>query len=174
MQLKFALIGALALSLALIPLTSMAGGKKKGKRLALNLIGTGTAYTGTVPDIDGDGIDDEAMCFDVQLFDLKKNKQIGTATDCLADVTPVGDGLNLIGTSYFNFDNGAQLVTRGQTTVQPSTGDLGGFTHITGAAATGDDVLGGTKKYKKASGAVRLSGMVDMSALDSAGQITFD
>ena len=36
-----------------------------GKHYVLNLVGTGAMYKGTVPDIDGDGDDDEAMCFDV-------------------------------------------------------------------------------------------------------------
>ena len=34
-----------------------------GKHLVLNLIGTGNMYEGLVPDIDGDNIDDPAICF---------------------------------------------------------------------------------------------------------------
>lgn len=40
-----------------------------GKHLVLNLVGTGSMYENMVPDIDGDGQDDLAMCFDVQVFD---------------------------------------------------------------------------------------------------------
>ena len=59
-------------------------------------------YVDMVPDIDGDGNDDAAFCFDVDLIDLKNNKVIGTATDCLSNITPVGDGVSAVGTTYFH------------------------------------------------------------------------
>ena len=75
-------------------------------------------YESTVPDIDGDEVDDDAICFDVNLVDMKNNHVIGTATDCLSNITPTGTGLSLVGTSFFHMPQGT-IITRGKTTVQP-------------------------------------------------------
>ena len=164
-----AAIGAIAMT---------AGANHNGRILTLNLKGTGHMYEGTVPDIDGDGIDDDAICFDVDLFNVRNGHLIGTATDCLANINPDGNGLNLVGTSYFNFNGGAQLITRGETTVQPGlSSSLAPFTHVTGAAPSGgNDVVSGTRRFSNASGSVRLSGLVDMSAFGGnvGDPITFD
>ena len=53
-----------------------------GRGSTLRLKGLGHGYEGTVPDIDGDGVDDPATCFDVDLFDSSGMK-IGTAVDRL-------------------------------------------------------------------------------------------
>lgn len=151
-----------------------------GKHLVLNLIGAGSMYEGMVPDIDGDGIDDPAICFDVNLVNAKNNNFIGTGTDCLSDIQPTGTGLSLIGTTIFNLPGGT-LVTRGSTTVQPvlkqtitPTGQP--ITHITGAADSGNAVISGTGRFRNSTGTVRLSGMVDMSGFGgSVGDpIVFD
>jgi len=151
--------------LLLVPLGSHA---KAGKQLILNLVGVGDMYESTVPDIDGDGIDDDAICFDVDLLNAKNGKVIGTGTDCLSNITPVGaTGLSIAATTYFNMHEG-QLVVRGNTTVQPYTAPIttpGGMnvTHITGAGGGSDNaVISGTGRFHNASGTVRLSGMVDM------------
>jgi hypothetical protein len=96
------------------------------------LVGTGEAFSSTVPDIDGDGdgVADEATCFTIDLIDLDSNEIIGDATDCLSNITPDGDGLRVIGTTTFNFPQG-QLVTRGETTAQPLLHGANGFTHAT-------------------------------------------
>ena len=154
------------------PEEAAAAGKKP---LVVQLSGTATGVPGTVPDIDGDGNDDLANCFTVDLIDISKDKVVGSAVDCLAEVTEVGDGLALVGTTYFNFNNG-QLVSRGLTTVQPVTHGSPGTTHITGAIppATGsNDILSGTGAYKNASGSVRLSGAVNMANIDK-NEIAFD
>ena len=49
-------------------------GHKGEETLVLRLDGTGFSYSVTVPDIDGDGEDDDAICFDVDLIDLKKDR----------------------------------------------------------------------------------------------------
>lgn len=48
-----------------------------GKHMVLNLTGSGDMYESKVPDIDGDGVDDNAMCFDVHVVDAKNNQVIG-------------------------------------------------------------------------------------------------
>jgi hypothetical protein len=138
-----------------------------GKHLVLNLVGTGNMYESFVPDIDGDKMDDPAICFDVELVNLKNQQVIGTATDCLSSITAVGTGLALVGTSYFNMPNGT-LITRGSTTVQPVlhptvTPNGQNITHITGASIDGNSMIDGTGRFKNTTGTVRLSGMVDMT-----------
>ena len=154
-----------------------------GKRLVLNLITPAgipysVGYASTVPDIDGNGSDDPAVCFDVPLFNGKNRQYIGTATDCLSDVTPDGDGLALVGTTIFNLKKG-QLVTRGNTTVKPATTTIVTpdglpITHITGASGQGNAILSGTGRFEDAQGTVRLSGMINLSRLASNGEIAFD
>lgn len=160
-----------------LPLSATAGG---GKHFVYNLLGTGYMYNDTVPDIDGDGFDDPAICFDVDLLNQQNNEVVGTATDCLSDITAIGTGLALIGTTYFHLPQGS-LVARGKTTVQPvlqPTETTWGhnITHITGASGTGNAVLHGTKRFAGASGTVRLSGMVDLEFFGGTvgDPITFD
>lgn len=151
-----------------------------GRHLVLNLVGTGAMYEDIVPDIDGDGSDDPAICFDVDLVNMKNRQTVGTATDCLSNVTPTGTGIALVGTTYFNLPQG-ELIVRGNTTVQPvlhPTVTPAGqtMTHITGAASPDNAVLSGTRRFAGAEGTVRLSGMVDMSGFggEVGDPISFD
>lgn len=138
-----------------------------GNHFVFNLIGSGNMYESFVPDIDGDTIDDPALCFDTELVNMKNQQTIGTATDCLSNITPTGTGVALVGTSYFYMPNGT-LITRGNTTVQPvlhPTVTPGGqnITHITGASGNGNAIIGGTGRFANQTGTVRLSGMVNMT-----------
>jgi hypothetical protein len=149
------------------PLNAYAKDQGAGNHYVLNLVGTGAMYQDIVPDIDGDGLDDPAICFDVDLVNMNNRQTVGTATDCLSNLTPTGTGVALVGTTYFNLPQG-QLVVRGKTTVQPvlqPTVTPAGhtMTHITGAASADNSVIAGTRRFAGAEGTVRLSGMVDMS-----------
>lgn len=169
----------------LIPLTANAGkhddnSDQEGKNLVLNLFGSGEMYESTVPDIDGDGVDDPAMCFDVQVADVRNNRVIGRGTDCLSKVTPTEMGVALVGTTYFHLPSGS-LITRGKTSVQPVfhptiTPRGQSITHITGASSNQNSVIGGTDRFADLMGKVRLSGMVDMSkfAGNVSDPIVFD
>lgn len=179
---KFRLFVVLIASLFMFVATNLAAaGQGAGKRYTFNLKGAGNMYMDTVPDIDGDGIDDSAICFDVELFDLTNNRVVGTATDCLSNITPIGGGLGLVGTTYFHTPEGT-LITRGNTTVQPvvhptvSADGQQTFTHVTGAAGNGNAILGGTGRFANASGTSRLSGMVSMEnfAGNEGEPIVFD
>ncbi|MCK4774580.1 MAG: hypothetical protein KAT30_07330 [Candidatus Krumholzibacteria bacterium] len=146
-----------------------------GRATVLRLLGTGTAYDGFVPDIDGDGVDDPALCFDVDLLDASGHK-IGTATDCLSNIEAVDGGLALVGTTIFNLPNGS-FTTRGNTTVQPITTTAATpVTHTTGAIPMDGDngVIAGTGVYEGFRAQARLSGAVNLSKLDSDGEISFD
>ncbi len=162
------------------PISAYAEDKGAGKHFVFNLIGTGAMYADIVPDIDGDGYDDNAICFDVELIDQKNNQVVGTATDCLSNLTPTGSGVALVGTSYFHLPQGT-LITRGNTSVQPvlqPTVTTWGqnITHITGASGTDNAIIGGTKRFSGATGTARLSGMVDLSGFTGAlgDPMTFD
>jgi hypothetical protein len=167
MNIKIVIIAVISIFLGMSS-TASAADEKGGKMLVMNLVGSGAMYESTVPDIDGDGADDGAICFDVDLINKKNGHLVGTATDCLSNITDVGAGKALVGTTYFYLPQGT-LVTRGNTTVQPvtqgiTTADGQLITHVTGAAGTDNAILEGTGRFKNSTGTVRLSGMVDMSA----------
>jgi hypothetical protein len=147
-----------------------------GNGTVLRLAGTGIAYDGMVPDIDGDGNDDPGTCFDVKLYDASGN-EIGTATDCLSEITEVDAGLALIGTTIFRLANGT-FTSRGHTTVQPvTTGAPTPITHTTGAIPMdgANGIIAGTGAYSRFEAKVRLSGAVNLSKLAPPdNQITFD
>lgn len=143
-----------------------------GNHYVLNLVGSGEMYLSTVPDIDGDGVEDDALCFDIELMNAKNRSYIGSATDCLSNIQLAGTGIQLVGTTYFNMPEGT-LVTRGNTTVQPvlhSTVTPSGqvITHITGASGDGNGIIEGTGRFAGSQGTVRLSGMVDMTSFTGA------
>ena len=152
-------------------LNAVAGGNGAGKHLVLNLVGTGAMYKDYVADINGDGTADEAICFDVDVFNANNQQLIGSATDCLSNIMPAGNGVELVGTTTFNLPSGS-LTVRGNTSVLPVTqptvtpnGTPNGqnITHITGASGMGDAVISGSMKFANATGTARLSGMVDLT-----------
>jgi hypothetical protein len=145
-----------------------------GNNIAVRLVGTGLAYDGNdlFEEFDLDTLD--ALCFNLDLVDVKTGNVIGSASDCLSGIVGVGDGIMLTGTTFFFFPGGT-LVSQGLTTVQPVLHGSADFTHITGAVPSPSDngVVYGDGKFKNADGPVRLSGAVDLSLLGS-GLITFD
>lgn len=166
---------AVTLSVTSITQTSMAKPDNAADpNIMVRLVGTDVGDVRTVPIVDGTGTD-TGLCFDLDMEDVKTGKIIGTATDCLSDITPVGDGLALVGTTTFNFNDGNQLTARGLTTVQPTTHGSPDVTHITGAIPTADEnsILSGTGKFLDATGQVRLSGAVNLSNVGN-DEITFD
>ena len=142
--------------------------------MLIKLVGTGEAREPD-PSIGESG----SWCFDVHIVDLKSGLPLGTGADCL-EVEPAGDGLKVIGITLFHFWWGDTLVSKGLTSVQPTTHGSEGFTHITGAISQMNDqnVLTqySTGLFEGAEGAVRLSGAVDMSQFDGklGSPITFN
>lgn len=166
-------LGALAL---LIAQTCFVAHAEAANQIVVNLLGTADGYDRFVPDADGDGVREYARCFDVDLVELPSKLVIGKATDCLSNIeADVSGGIKLIGTTFFRLRHGT-LVSRGRTTVQPTTHGSPGITHITGAipAAGENSILRGTRWFKGASGSVRLSGAVNMTADGVLGPISFD
>ena len=148
-----------------------------GNNIAVRLTGTGQAYGGN--DLfEAFGLDPlDALCFDVDLVDAKTGNVIGKASDCLSGInsSTTDNGIMLTGTTFFFFKGGT-LVSQGLTTVQPVLHGSADFTHITGAvpSPSGNGVIYADGKFQNADGPVRLSGAVNLGALDSDGLITFD
>ena len=158
-------------------------GKRRGghgKHMVLNLVGTATAYDQTVPDIDGDGKDEPAKCFDVNLVDADTTKVIGVSTDCFAQVTPKDLGLAMVTTTFFNFPSGTFIVrlnTSGQLLLHPTMTPSGvTMTHMSGAASKQNTIIGGTGRFARETGTARLSGLLNMEkfSMDKGGSVTFD
>lgn len=145
----------------------------EGKILVVQLKGTATGQTRPVPPIAATSTS-TGNCFDVTLVNVQTDEVIGTATDCLSDVVPVGLGLALTGTTFFNFEDGT-IVSRGHTTVQPITTGASPTTHITGAIPfpNTNQILQGTGEFEGRTGTVRLSGAVNVSNFAN-NEITFD
>ena len=137
----------------------------------------------SLPDPDKEGEVVTALCHNVDLFNAKNGKRIGTATDCLSNFAnpALPSGTTLVGTTTFWLPQG-KLVTQGRTRVQPAapttitTTDGHPITHTTGASAAGNSILEGTKRFKDATGTVRLSGLVDLENFtgNDEGSIFFD
>jgi hypothetical protein len=151
-----------------------------GKRMVLNLVGSGSMYEQTVPDIDGDGKDEPAMCFDLGLVDADTNKAVGVGTDCFAQVKTVDNGVAMVTTTYFHLPSGTFIVrlnTSAQPLLFPTVTPRGvTVTHITGAAAKQNPIIGGTGRFARETGTARLSGLVDMAnfSMKVGDPITFD
>lgn len=168
---KRKIIGFVVFGSLLFSASSFAGDRAN---LTMQLRGTAVGYDGMVPDIDGDGFDDPATCFDVEVFNAATGLKMGEGTDCLSNITPFGEGLQIVGTTYFKLPGGS-LISRGNTSVQPTTWGSPTVTHITGAIPSPgeNNVIGGSGAFKRAKGTVRLSGAVNMSNIAN-NEITFD
>jgi hypothetical protein len=142
-----------------------AGGMHEGLPLILvKLTGTGAGYLRPVP-----GFDEEALCFDIDLLDLRTNKIIGGATDCISAPQMNVDGVEFVGTTYLYFPDGNTIATQGNVSVRSvaeenivlRTGQK--ITNITGSATTGNTFIEGesTGIYKNSTGNARISGMIN-------------
>ncbi len=165
------------LIIASLMTTSWANAAGIGNNIVVRLAGTGQAYAGDELFEEFGLTPLDATCFDVDLVDAKTGNVIGAASDCLSSITPsaTDNGLMLTGTTFFFFPGGT-LISQGLTTVQPVLHGSANFTHTTGAVPSPGDnsVVYGDGKFKKAAGPVRLSGAVNLGALNSDGLITFD
>jgi len=162
-----------SLMLVLLYLGGAASAAGLNNNIAVRLVGTADMYNGDAL-FEDFGLDQEgALCYDLDLVDVKSGNVIGSAADCLTNISPVGSGVALTGTTFFFFPGGT-VVTRGLTTVQPTTHGSADFTHITGAIPQPGDnnVVYGDGKFKNASGPVRLSGAVNLGNFPD--QATFD
>src|SRR5919197_4032807 len=106
---KLMIIVSLAAVLGLFAGSSSAAA---GQTRLFRLLGTATAHTCKIPRTE-QGTTNTDLCFTVDLFEFRDGAftRVGTATDALADLRQVGDGLAVTGTTFFNLPEG-RLVTR--------------------------------------------------------------
>ena len=139
------------------------------------------------------GVDLEGFdCFELPLYDLASEGQIGIGVDCLHVFDGAGDvngaGLQIEAKTFFFLPHGL-IVNHGCTSVRPFFPGVGdaGATHITGSIPPGEfgvepspiaecedaeGVILATRYFRQSEGEVRLSGAVDLSNAGT-GEITF-
>lgn len=117
----------------------------------------------TNPPIDG------ALCYQADLVDAHTDRVIGSGIDCLENIVTVGDGISLDRTTFFHFPQG-DLIASGPTTVAPVTTGSPGFTHVVGdiPGPGANSIVDGTRRFKGATGSVRLSGAVSLADFPAA------
>jgi hypothetical protein len=169
---------ALLLIIACLVSASWANAAGIGNNISVRLVGTSTAYDGTALFNDFDialPAEGPIDCFDVDLVDAKTGNVIGTAADCLTDISlsESDNGALVTGTTFFFFPGGT-IVSRGLTTVQPVLHGSANFTHITGAIPdpSDDSIRYGDGKFQNADGPVRLSGTVNLGSWGGPGTPT--
>ena len=127
--------------------------------------------------IAGAGTAANTLCWDLEMLDIKTGESVGDVTDCAEIIgvveTDLGDGFQVIGTTFFHFPGGTG-VSEVYTTAMPKTHGSPTFSHITGAvpAEDADNVLYGDGKFQGASGRVRFSGGGDLSTIFLDGRIS--
>ena len=150
--------------------------RTRQQQQVLHITGGGTAYPCTVPVTDLGTT--AATCVDAVITDLKTGEIVGRFTDALADAqfTPDG-GFVITSTVTFRLPLG-DVVTRGRVTVLPVSAaafalgaSLPNVTHFTGSVPLPgvNSVLSGTRRYKNATGQVRVSGAIDLSVPNAEG-----
>lgn len=138
------------------------------RQIVVILEGTSTGVETMVPDVNGDGMPDPGICWDLNMVDARTNTVVGKATDCLSFFDLDGTGVKPVGTTFFRFPQGT-LVSRGKNTAQPVLWDPANnadvdpdVTMVTGAfpAPGMNNILSGTRAFARARGRVRFSGAV--------------
>jgi hypothetical protein len=159
--------------LAIIIIGNTAYATGLGTNIAVRLVGTGDLFNGDTLFAEFELTPVGALCYDLDLVDVKTGNVIGSAADCLSNLNLIGTGVALTGTTFFFFPGGT-VVSQGLTTVQPLLHGSPDFTHITGAIPQPGDnnVVYGDGKFENASGPIRLSGAVNLT--NFPGQATFD
>lgn len=143
--------------------------------MILRLLGSDTRSIETVADPDNliPGAD-EGYCYTVPMWDVAQDRIVGSAQDCISVLGLANGGVQVVGTTTFDFGGGHTFTTQGLTSVQPTTHGSEGITHITGAIPVpgSNGVIAGTGRFKKLAATARLSGAVNLSSFPEAA--TFD
>ena len=142
--------------------------------LVLQMLGEGT-QVGTLADVSKrTGVDlskkdlgfalTDFACHEMPLIDPATKMQLGKGIDCLAGITPDGNGgMTLTGVSIFMLPGGI-IMSRGETSLPAFIKGVGsgdGYrTHITGGIPMTDNVIATTGDFAGMGGRARLSGMI--------------
>jgi hypothetical protein len=152
-----------------------------GKTIVVQLLGKADGFLRPVPAPDGGQRPDDAICFQVPMFDVPTGLQLGTALDCLSDIVDDEDGgVTLTDTTIFRFPRNGRLVSYGRVSIRPLQDEESApaSTHITGSVplpGTKNIITrSGTQRFEGATGSVRLSGAVNMSKFVDENVIDFN
>ena len=159
------------LGVGLLSTTASAG---PNTSLVLQMLGEGT-QVGTLADVSKrTGVDlskkdlgfalTDFACHEMPLIDPATKMQLGKGIDCLAGITPDGNGgMTLTGVSIFMLPGGI-IMSRGETSLPAFIKGVGsgdGYrTHITGGIPMTDNVIATTGDFAGMGGRARLSGMI--------------
>ena len=142
------------------------------KPMTLRLLGSATVTNETVQDPNDliPGTSDDAFCYTVDLIDVAMNRVVGTAKDCISVLGTANGGVQVVGTTTFDFGGGHTFTTQGLTSVQPTTHGSPGITHITGAIPTpgANGVIAGTGRFEDFEAVARLSGAVNLTTFPAS------
>jgi hypothetical protein len=106
----------------------------------------------------------EFACHEMPLIDPATKMQLGRGIDCLAGITPDGNGgMTLTGVSIFMLPGGT-IISKGETSLPAfikgvGSGD-GQRTHVTGGMPMTDNIVATTGDFAGMGGRARLSGMI--------------
>ncbi|TDG11369.1 hypothetical protein E2F43_18455 [Seongchinamella unica] len=179
---------SLILFMGFVLALSISGGafgkdKGGGKRYIFSLVGTATGELQEVPDPDNPGELMEANCFEFDLFEVKTRRELGTVVDCqtIQDVLGDFEFIRVVTTTTFNLPQGS-ITTQGLTTVAalqdgwPGVASpvVGPMTHFSAYYGEGSVVIGGTKRFKNATGISRLSGLANLDNMFTGNELTAD
>ena len=164
-------IVTVGLGAGLLSTTASAG---SDTTLILQMLGEGT-QVGTLKDVaKRTGVDlskqnlgfalADFACHEMPLIDPATKMQLGKGIDCLADITPDGNGgMTLTAVSIFVLPGGV-IMSKGETSLPTFIKGVGsgdGYrTHITGGIPMTDNVIAATGDFAGMSGKARLSGML--------------
>ena len=168
---SFLSIVTVGLGTGLLSTTANAG---PDTTLVLQMLGEGT-QVGTLADVSKrTGVDlskkdlgfalTDFACHEMPLIDPATKMQLGKGIDCLAGITPDGNGgMTLTGVSIFMLPGGI-IMSRGETSLPAFIKGVGsgdGYrTHITGGIPMTDNVIATTGDFAGMGGRARLSGMI--------------
>ncbi len=157
------------------PVQTEASDLTGNKPMILNLRGTAVGEPRTLTI---NGVPTQNSCFTVDLIDMTSGRVVGKATDCIAAKKDDqhASGLEVVGTTIFDFGEGHSFTSRGLTTVQATTHGSPGITHITGAVPPQGEnsIVGATGRFQNLKARVRLGGAVDMSRMATENRVFFD
>jgi len=176
---KIRIISLCAITATFIFASSITNAAGTGTTIGVRLVGTAQAYPSTALFEAYGVVGPDSFCWDFDMLDINTGDSIGDVTDCAAIIgvveTELGDGYQVLGTTFFYFPGGT-VVSRVYTTVMPVTHGSPNLTHITGAVPMEgtDNVLYGDGKFKSATGTVRFSGTGNLSTFFDDGVIFID
>ncbi len=164
-------IVTVGLGTGLLSTTASAG---SDTTLILQMLGEGT-QVGTLADVaKRTGVDlskkdlgfslADFQCHEMPLIDPATKMQLGKGIDCLAGITPDGNGgMTLTGVSIFMLPGGI-IMSKGETSLPAFINGVGSGngqrTHVTGGIPMTDNVIATTGQFAGMGGRSRLSGMI--------------